>query len=77
MPENKRLLQKIASICAKVSFVAAVICGALLVINLEQASEVYRASMGATTFFFFMVGIVLSAMGNTDIPNLKPGEEDN
>ena len=77
MQENKRLLQKISSVCAKFSFVIAVVCSVILVINLEEATDVFRASMGATIFFFFMVGIVLSAIGNTNLPNLKPDQNDN
>ncbi|WNC68523.1 hypothetical protein RI845_18660 [Thalassotalea nanhaiensis] len=71
MPNNKRFLQKVSTFCAKTCFVIAAIAGVILVLNSGEATEVYKATVGATTFFFFMVGIVLHAIGATDIPDLK------
>lgn len=71
MANNKRFLQKISSCCAIACFITAAITAVLLAINSAEASEVYKASLGAITFFFFMVGIVLHAIGATDIPDLK------
>ncbi|KGJ88137.1 hypothetical protein [Thalassotalea sp. ND16A] len=71
MPTSKRFLQKISTFCAITSFILAAAAGGLLAINTAEASDVYKAAVGATTFFFFMVGIVLHAIGATDIPDLK------
>lgn len=73
MPQKKRTLQKVSGVCSKICFVVAFFSSVYLIINLSEATEVFRASMGATAFFFFMVGIVTSAMASTDIPNLTPG----
>ncbi len=71
MTNNKRFLQKVSSFCAITFFVIAAISAVFLVMNSDGASDVYKASVGAATFFFFMVGIVLHAIGATDIPDLK------
>ena len=76
MQKNKRTLQKVASFVAKLSIVTAIICAVVLLININEADEIFKSSMGATIFFFFTVGIVLTAIGNTDIPNLTPGHDD-
>jgi hypothetical protein len=39
----------------------------------ESNDEVFRAKIGATTFFFFMVLLVLSTIADTNLPNLKVG----
>lgn len=76
MQKNKRTLQKVAGVVSKLSVVTAVICAVILYLKLDQADEVFKSSMGATIFFFGMVGIVLSAIANTDIPNLTPGQDE-
>ena len=70
MQSEKRLLQKISSVSGVISFIAAIVAAIIIVIAGSEASDVFRASLGATTFFFFMVGIVLTTMGNTNLPNL-------
>ncbi|WP_440875152.1 hypothetical protein [Thalassotalea sp. PLHSN55] len=72
---KKRFLQKVSSVCAKISFATAFVIGILLFTLSADASEVYRSSLGAGTFFFFMVGIVLHAIGSADLPNLTPGKD--
>ena len=68
---KKSLLQKISKVCGILSFIIAVIGMAFLLIIGNELGDVYKASAGATTFFFFMVGLVLTTMGNTNLPNLK------
>jgi hypothetical protein len=70
MPK-KGLLQRISKVCGIISFIIASIGFVVLAISAADASEVFRASVGATTFFFFMVGIVLVVIGDTDLPDLK------
>jgi len=71
----KRLWQKITAIIAKISFAAAAIGVVLTLIYGGDVSEANKASMGATTFICFAIGIVLDVMGNTSIPDLKPDQD--
>ncbi len=72
---KKRFLQKVSTVFAIISFIAAAITGIWLFTLEAGASEVYRSSLGAATFFFFMVGIVLHAIGGANLPNLTPGKD--
>jgi len=67
---KKGILQKIAKVVGIVCFIVAIIFGGFLAFS-DNSEEVFRATMGATTFFFFMVSLVLSTIGNTNLPNLK------
>ncbi len=71
MNYKKNLFQKISTVISFVCFVTAMICGVLLVLAGKNADDVYRSSLGACTFFFFAVGIVLNTIGSTNLPNLK------
>jgi len=71
----KRLWQKITAIIAKISFAATAIGVVLTLIYGGDVSEANKASMGATTFICFAIGIVLDVMGNTSIPDLKPDQD--
>ena len=44
-------------------------------IYVGDVTEEYKAAMGAITFIFFAIGVVLKAMGSTSIPSLKPKKE--
>ena len=68
--QNKRFLQKVAGVCSTISFILAAICCAILLFNGDE-TQVFRASFGATTFFFAMVGIVLRAIASTNLPDLR------
>ncbi|TWX51126.1 hypothetical protein [Colwellia hornerae] len=69
---KKGLLQKLAKVSGIICFILAIICGGILTFS-ENSDEVFRATMAATTFFFFMVSLVLSTIANTNLPNLKVG----
>jgi len=71
---KKGALQKIAKVVGIICFIVAIICGGVLTFS-DNNDEVFRATMGATTFFFFMVSLVLSTIGNTNLPNLKVGSK--
>ncbi len=71
----KRLWQKITTVIAKLSFVAAAIGVVLTLIYGNDVSEANKAAMGATTFICFAIGVVLECMGSTSIPNLKPEQD--
>jgi len=70
MPK-KGLLQRISKICGIISFIISAISMIVLTLYAADASEVFRASVGTTTFFFFMVGIVLVMIGSSNLPDLK------
>lgn len=70
---KKGFLQKLAKVSGIICFILAIVCGGILTFS-DNSEEVFRATMGATTFFFFMVSLVLSTIGNTNLPNLKVGD---
>ena len=56
--------------------VAAIGFGIYLMTILGSENKVLKGSIGATTFFFFTVGLVLNTISSTNLPNLKIGNED-
>lgn len=68
---KKSFLQKISKISGIISFVIAIVGMLFILVIGSDLGDVYKASAGATTFFFFMVGLVLTTMGNTNLPDLK------
>lgn len=71
----KHLWQKIMAIIANISFACAGIGVILTLIYVGEVTEEYKAAMGAITFICFALGVVLKAMGETSIPNLKPKKD--
>jgi len=71
----KHLWQKIMTVIANISFACTAIGVVLTLIYIGEVTEEYKAAMGAITFIFFAIGIVLKAMGSTSIPNLKPKKD--
>tara|TARA_R110000787_G_scaffold53850_1_gene125646 strand:+ start:651 stop:908 length:258 start_codon:yes stop_codon:yes gene_type:complete len=68
---HKRLLQKIAKVVSIISIFLAVVSAIyLLTINSED-EKVLKASIGAVAFFCFTLGIVLNAIANTNLPDLR------
>ena len=72
---HKRLLQKISKVVSVISIIIAIF-SALSLLMIDADDKVMRASMGALAFFCFTVGIVLNAIANTNLPNLKVGDDD-
>jgi len=71
LTQGKRgLLQKTAKVVGIICIFAAFLCGGILVLS-DRNDEVFRATMGASAFFFFMVSLVLSTISNTNLPNLR------
>ncbi|WP_206485828.1 hypothetical protein [Thalassotalea sp. G2M2-11] len=68
---KKRKLQKIAKVISYLSTVSAIGCGIFLYTIADGDDKVLKASMGATAFFFFTVGLVLHTIGSADLPDLK------
>ncbi|NMP30618.1 hypothetical protein HII17_03500 [Thalassotalea sp. M1531] len=68
---EKHLLQKIAKIVGYICTLIAVILGIYLATIYGTDDVVHKSAIGATTFFFFMVGLVLNVLANTNLPNLK------
>lgn len=71
MGQNKQFLQKASSVSGLIFFIAAIVFTVLLVAAGDDASRVYKASVGASMFFCLMVGIVLRVMGTADLPKLS------
>lgn len=74
---KKSFLQRTSALCAKISFAAAAVTGVFLLFIADDTLEIYKASLGASTFFFFTVGIVLHAMGAANLPSFKPDNPPN
>ena len=73
MTERKGALQKLSIVSAVVCFVLAFIAGVMLYLRLESvgSDNPISASLMASTFFFVFVGVVLTVIGNADIPSFK------
>jgi len=69
---KRGFLQKLAKVVGIICFISAIFCGGVLTFSANN-DEVFRATMGATTFFFFMVSLVLSTISSTNLPNLRVG----
>lgn len=72
---STRIFQKTSAILAKMSFIAAIVCGAFLMFSDLANDEIYRASFGASAFFFCAVAIVLQAVAATNLPSFKPDND--
>jgi len=67
---GKRLWQKVMTFSANFSFVMAAVGVVVTLIYGDEVSAPLKAALGATTFIFFAIGIVLKTMGSTSIPDL-------
>ncbi|GAA5137279.1 hypothetical protein [Thalassotalea piscium] len=76
MEQKKHFLQRIARVIGIGCTVIAIGCGIYLLTILDSENKVLKGSVGATTFFFFTVGIVLNTISSTNLPNLKVGNEE-
>lgn len=68
---KKHILQKIARIVGYICTATAIVLGIYLATIYDTDDIVFKSAIGATTFFFFMVGLVLNVLANTNLPNLK------
>jgi len=73
MTKTKGLLQKVSLVSGYISFVLAVVTIITLYLRdgAVNGNDAISASLAASTFFFFCVGIVLIIMGKADIPSFK------
>ena len=67
---GKRFWQKVMTFIANFSFVMTAIGVVVTLIYGDDVSAPIKAALGATTFIFFAIGIVLNTMGSTSIPDL-------
>ncbi len=67
---GKRLWQKIMTFIAYFSFFMAVVGIVVTLLYGNDVSAPIKAALGATTFIFFAIGVVLKTMGSTSIPDL-------
>lgn len=73
---GKRFWQKVMTVIANFSFVMSAVGVVVTLIYGNEVSAPIKAALGATTFIFFAIGIVLKTMGSTSIPDLTI-EKDN
>lgn len=73
MNKKKGILQKVSLVSGYISFLLSLISGIALYLRdgAVNNNDAISASLAATTFFFFCVGIVLIIMGKADIPSFK------
>lgn len=73
MSYKPNFLQKVALIVGKLCFLIAVVSGVFLYLKINElgADHPVSASFLASVFFFTFVGILLSIVGKSDIPDLK------
>ncbi|GHE83894.1 hypothetical protein [Thalassotalea profundi] len=76
MEYKKHFLQKIAKIVGIICTITAIGCAIYLMTILDSENKVLKGSIGATTFFFFMLGLVLNVISSTNLPNLKIDKDD-
>jgi hypothetical protein len=67
---GKRFWQKIMTFIANFSFAMTAVGVVVTLIYGDDVSAPIKAALGATTFIFFAIGIVLHTMGSTSIPDL-------
>ena len=73
MTKTKGPLQKLSLISGALSFVLALITMIMLYLRVDNTGthNPVSASLMATTFFFVCVGVLLTIMGNADLPSFK------
>ncbi|MBL1319891.1 MAG: hypothetical protein COA63_002355 [Methylophaga sp.] len=73
MKRRKSILQRSSSFIGKICFLLAVLCAAILYFKIKELGmqHVISASFLASFFFFVFVGVVLTVIGNADIPSFK------
>lgn len=73
MVKKKGILQKVSLVFGALSFVLAIVAGVWLYLRVESvgADNPVSASLMASTFFFVCVGVILTIIGRTDIPDFK------
>jgi hypothetical protein len=76
MAYKRNIWQKICGVIAILSFISAVVCLGVYGIYSEELSKVYVASLSASAFFFFSVGIVLQVIATTNLPKLSAPTKD-
>jgi len=67
---HKRLLQKISKVISIISIFTGVV-SAIYLLTINGEDEVLKASIGAIAFFCFTLGMVLNAIANTNLPDLR------
>lgn len=73
MKKTKGLLQQFSLISGALSFVLALVTMIMLYFRVDSTgtNNPVSASLMATTFFFVCVGVILTIIGNADIPSFK------
>lgn len=76
MEYKKHFLQKVAQVIGIICIIVSLGCGIYLLTLLGNENKILKGSIGATTFFFFTVGIVLHTISGANLPKLKIDSDD-
>ncbi len=73
MKRKKGIFQKVSLFSAAASFAGSFICGIFLYLRVSETGydNPISASLLASVFFFSFMGILLTIIGNSDIPSFK------
>ncbi len=73
MRRKKNLFQRGALISAKISFLLSALSGVFLYLKVNELGyeNPVSASLLGALFFFLFMGVLLTIVGNSDIPSFK------
>ena len=73
MLKRKGPLQTASQILGIVSFLLALVCGGWLTLRMDEmgANNPISASLMASIFFFICVGVILTIIGRSNLPDFK------
>lgn len=74
MEKGKGVMQRVSKWFAVLSFLLSVLCAVLLLFRVGEVgwNNPVSASLLASIIFFTSVGVVLTVIGRSDLPSLKP-----
>ncbi|MFO7592463.1 MAG: hemerythrin family protein [Pseudomonadota bacterium] len=74
MVKHKGFLQRLSQVFAVLSFILSVVSAVWLYLQVGEAGwdNPVSASLLASIFFFVSVGVVLTVIGRSNLPSLKP-----
>lgn len=74
MGKRKGVMQRVSQVFAVLSFVLSIVAAVMLYLRVgeEGWNNPVSASLLASIIFFTSVGVVLTVIGRSDLPSLKP-----
>jgi hypothetical protein len=74
--QKKTRMQKISLFFSIICFIGTLGCVAAVLFAGSDATDIYKASFAASSFFLFTCGIVLFTMARANLPNFKFDDKD-